>query len=345
MASEPGRYSQVGRTLTVVAQLLRGKKQDRRSVAAAVQVQLAGADRILKAIGAFLPVRTERVDRKRIYSLPPPAPPKRFQSPIAAAACFGASLATLFEGSTYAAGMQEALAYVLQNVRARTRFEDLDRKFFFVRRGGESALPQRAGDLDVVIDAIFEQTELSITYARFGNEEQHLRIQPLSIAIYDHQLYVVARERGQAPRLLRFSRITSVEDEEHRFHYPPPDEYQPSDLFRDSFGVFVSDDYPVEDVAVLLLPKWRGYAHCHRWHSTQRVTDRDDGVVVEFKVRTCPELQAWILGFGADATVLKPESLAAEIAERRRQAAAGIQKRRPTPLKKAKKRTAPAKAS
>lgn len=48
------------------------------------------------------------------------------------------------------------------------------------------------------------------------------------------------------------------------------------------------------------------------WHPSQRVEDLPDGRVrLVFHVGITPELRRWVLGFGRQARVVRPEGLAA----------------------------------
>ena len=59
-----------------------------------------------------------------------------------------------------------------------------------------------------------------------------------------------------------------------------------------------------------------------RWHATQRLIDTlDGGVVLELDVAAPEELERFILGFGPDAKVIEPLSLASRVRERRLAAA------------------------
>ena len=120
------------------------------------------------------------------------------------------------------------------------------------------------------------------------------------------------RARGLHP--YRFARIHSVEVLDDSFAYPSRTEYDPEQVFRDSFGIFL--DMPVHDVELRLHKQWATYAQSHRWHDSQVVDVADDHVSVRMRVRVCPELEAWILGFGEQAEVLAPPELRAQIAGR-----------------------------
>jgi proteasome accessory factor B len=209
------------------------------------------------------------------------------------------------------------LGDIIGRTRRRAVFKDIDRKFWFLRRGGEQALLDRAPLLDEVIEAVLHHRVISIEYVRFGGDVQALRIEPLSVVVHDHQLYVIGRTRGariqgaeeRRPVLhpYRFSRLRSVDVLETTFKYPSRLEYDPEHVFRDSFGVFL--DRPVENVVLRLKTRWSTYAATHRWHESQVVHARRDGVEVRLRVGLCPELEAWILGFGEQAEVLAPKEL------------------------------------
>jgi len=72
----------------------------------------------------------------------------------------------------------------------------------------------------------------------------------------------------------------------------------------------------VHDVELRLHKQWATYAQSHRWHDSQVVDVANDHVRVRMRVRVCPELEAWILGFGEQAEVLAPPTLRAQIATR-----------------------------
>jgi hypothetical protein len=314
MPSEPHRSASVDRHFLLVEDLLRGREHDRHTLAARLGIQPAMAHRLMTA-ALRLPGVVERQDRRRRtikMDLAAIAPVPSY--PTAVAACFGSSLWPLFEGSTYREGIRDAFRDVIGRTKRRAVFRDIDRKFWFLRRGGEVALLDRSPLLDEVIEAVLQHQTLSIEYTRFSGVSQHLRLEPLSVVVHDHQLYVVGRDDEGGLHPYRFSRIRSVDVLDDAFEYPGRTEYDPEQVFRDSFGIFL--DMPVHDVALRLHKQWTTYAQSHRWHDSQRVEVVPEGVLVRMRVRVCPELEAWILGFGEEAEVLAPAALRARIAKR-----------------------------
>lgn len=317
MAGEGTRYRGIERTLRLVADLLKGRRHDRRTAAALLDVAEPAAFRQLTAIAKNLPgmvwdtsvsPQALAFDRTKLSNPP--------EFPAAVAACFGLSLAPLFDGAHQESGMRQAFEYVLGESRRRKVFQDIDRKFTFVRRGGEIALPQRSKELDDLIDDVVHSRTVKMTYRHFGGEVENVTVRPLSLCIYDHQLYLVAEsdDRGRYP--FRFSRIEAIDEADgEAFVYPPKAEYDAEQLFADSFGVFVNQRIAVENVVVRLAPRWATHARSHRWHLSQRVEILASGeVIVRLCVRVCPELKAWIRSFGPDAVVVEPTELREAIA-------------------------------
>lgn len=315
--AKTGRNAELHRATAVLNDLIAGKEHDRRTVAAKWGVSLGTADRDLKAIAKVHGVVAEKQGQRSVYRFEATSMSfSRLRHSSVIAACFGASLSSVFEGTVYENNLHEALDFVVRQSKRRKSFRDVKRKFIFVRRGGERALAERDGELDEILEAILHCKWMTIDYRRFGGEKERLRVAPLSMAIYDHQLYVIAKSTKQPWYAFRFSRIESVDVDNETFKYPPPEEYDPMGIFAERFGIFLSDDHPVEDVEIQLGMRWKNYVTTHRWHPSQRAEENDEGVIVKFRVRTCPELEAWILGFGENARVIAPTSLRERIRER-----------------------------
>ena len=308
MTSEARRSASIDRHFQFVADLLKGREHDRHSLARRLGIQPAMADRLMNAAVEHVPHVVERREgKRRVVRMSTPKAVTEPTYPVAVAACFGASLWPLFEGSSYQAGIREALQQVIGRTKRGSVFKDIDRKFWFLARGGELALLDRAHLLDEVIEAVLQHRVISVEYTRFEGVTTRMRLEPLSIAVHDHQLYVVARGDDGRLHPYRFSRLTDVDVLDESFPYPTRSEYDPAQVFRDSFGIFLN--LPVEDVELKLAKRWASFARTHRWHTSQVVDVARDHVRVKLHVRVCPELEAWIRGFGGDVEVVAPVGL------------------------------------
>lgn len=316
--SEARRGEHLRRQVRLFSELLRGQTLTRRTVADALGLQLAAADRHLKVLRELPGARKGAhggLELDRSALLEPPS------FPVVVAACLSNSLAPLFRGTTYESRMREALAYIVTQSPRRALFQNLDRKFVFVGKGGDASLADSRERLDEVIEGVLRSRRVRIRYTRFRGEEARLTIDPLTIAVYEHQLYVIGRSRVDGVHPYRFSRILEADVEAAKFDYPKVTEYDPEELFAKGLGIYLGEG-PTEDVIVKLAPEWRTYALNHRWHRTQRVEVVSDGIVVTINARITPEVTAWVLAFGSEAEVLSPPSLRAKVAEHVRRLAA-----------------------
>jgi len=322
--SELGRLSSIQRTARLMSSLLSGRELTRAEITGLLGVRVAAVDRQLEAISRHIPLVREkrrgrmhvRIDRSKVVG-------GAERTPISTiiAACVGASLGKLFEGTTYEKGMHDLVHYVSRDALHPERFQDSRRQFVFLVRGGEKSLPEKEEVLEEVVDALQRRRGLQLRYRDFKGSRRSVRIEPLSLAVYDHQLYVIGRPHGRQAHPYRFSRIEAADAVGGTFQYPDKDSYDPERVFADSFGIFVDEDYPVQNVEVSLAPRWTAFVRSHRWHRSQESFVRAGRVHVRLRVRLCPEVVAWILGFGPDARVVGPPVLKRRIARLARQMA------------------------
>jgi proteasome accessory factor B len=301
----------------VVADLLDGKVLDRDAVARKAGVQGPAADRLIRAILQELPVEEQSVRGRRRVKLKAGTRSKPPSTTTAVAACLGASLAPLLAGSAYQHGIVEAARYLAQATNRPTQLDHLERKFFFVDRGGDAALTESAAVLDEIVDALLDCRHIRFTYTDFEGRSARETVTPLSLVIYDHQLYLLARGTAMNRlRAYRLARIAKPTRSATRFEYPSKAEFDPKRVFRDSFGVFMRGDEVPEDVVVRLAPRWRVYARSHHWHPTQEIDVAADAITIRLRVRICPEVEGWLMSFGDEAEVIAPDSLRRRIASR-----------------------------
>jgi predicted DNA-binding transcriptional regulator YafY len=307
---------QIVRCYRLIKVLLQGQELDRHAVAKLLGVRPAAADKHINAIVTTIPgVEDRRKRHRRTIRFVGGVAPGVAPVTLCAAACFGASLARLFRGTPYETRLDEVRESVTRRARKSGDFDEARRKFLFITPTGEFALQDRQGLLDDLVEAVLRHRRVHFEYTDFAGESRSVDVSPWSLAIYDHQLYLIADGESAAPRAYRLSRIGELRLLPQSFKYPGRSTYDPEQMFRDTFGIFLRGEDPVEEVVLRLAPRWRTFSHTHLWHSSQQVTDAaDGGVAVRMRVRTCKEFEAFILGFGGDAEVLEPVSLRERIA-------------------------------
>jgi predicted DNA-binding transcriptional regulator YafY len=287
-------------------------------------VQLAAADKKILLLTRTIPGIKVRKDKNRLvvfYTEPAPAS-ETPNFPVGVASCLTASLASLFKGTGYEKHARRSREILLSQMRRRAEWEDLDRKFWFLARGGEKSLADREEDLGDVVEAILKNRCLTFRYTNLKGQERDTTAEPLTLVLHEHQFYVLARHAGRTGfYVYRFSRMQDINlgDE---FSYPTAADYHPEQHFADSLGIFAGDAFPVEQVEFVLSGDLLNYSDSHHWHPSQSVRHAPEGSVVELQVRNSFDLESMLLSLGEFAEVRRPTALRERLARRIHAAAA-----------------------
>ena len=142
-------------------------------------------------------------------------------------------------------------------------------------------------------------------------------IEPYAIG---HTSYVFGwREPPDELRTLKIERIRAVELLDDRYEIPP--EFDVNHLLADAWGIWYSDDEPVE-VVLKFHPRVAARVRETRWHRSERVEDLPDGYLLwRARVAEPQEMMPWIRGWGPDVEVLEPADVRERVAREMKQAA------------------------
>lgn len=305
------------RTVRLLSALLAGVPIDAKRAAKILNVNEPAARSQLRALQEIEGVHASKVSGRLEWTFS--SPPGTWPLPSIVAACFGASLAPLLEPSNYGGLLQGVRTKIISVSGKRARFPNIDRKFWFVSQGGDAPVEGNEPILDELLDALLGERLVELTYVNFEGVEKTGIFAPLSLVVYQHQLYLVARHEDQSLRNLRLSRIRKVECKTS-FEYPPPDTFDPRTVFASSFGVWL-DGQKATQITVRLDPAWATHARTHRWHASQEVRVETDAVFVTIRCRLSPEVEQWAMSFGESAVVIEPLTLRQKIADRARRMA------------------------
>lgn len=115
------------------------------------------------------------------------------------------------------------------------------------------------------------------------------------------------REPPNALRTLKIERIRAAEIT--RDAYTIPADFDPRTYLRNAWGIWTSDQEPVE-VVLRFHPRVAMRVRETRWHSSQRIEEQADGYLLwRVQVAEPQEMLPWARGWGADCQVLEPDSL------------------------------------
>lgn len=164
---------------------------------------------------------------------------------------------------------------------------------------------------------ITNKNVLKIYYTPFQEPTIVITVHPYLLKEYNHRWYLIGwNENARAIHNYPLDRIDKILVEEEKtfyFHL----EFDPNSYYRDIIGVTLHRDKSVEDIELLFEKRRAQYVITKPVHDSQHLLgETEEGVRIGLRLIPNQELEAWILGFGNDVSVIKPLSLADKIKER-----------------------------
>jgi predicted DNA-binding transcriptional regulator YafY len=183
-------------------------------------------------------------------------------------------------------------------------------------KAGPRAQPRASAALIDITRRLFEAARdrrvIEMRYfSAASNRQKTYVVQPYRLALAQGGLYLVAwvpqYDEFRTFASERIERLSVTEDTFKRTRELP------ADLFRSSMGVFWGDP---EHIEVRFAPRIAALVRGRVWHESQVIEDLPDGGI-RMTLLVCNDsaLRSWLLGFGSDAKVVMPPSLAMALAE------------------------------
>ena len=178
--------------------------------------------------------------------------------------------------------------------------------------------------IGALIKAMNGKHVCKVTYKSPYNERSKtFYIKPLKIFSFKDALYLHAlrakdpwQTKYVAPEfdpLLAIHRFRKVEIDETKAHFEVPKEYDFQKAFNQTFGIIKDEKFEVEAE----FTGWAAiYVEERIWSNDQIITRDGDKVRIKFAASSEPEIISWILSFGDDARLIKPDRLVDELARR-----------------------------
>jgi len=161
--------------------------------------------------------------------------------------------------------------------------------------------------------AIDNNKVLNIKYNSIQGGVAEREVEPYFLIFIERAFYFVGYCRlRKSLRTFRIDRIVSIKTTDEKF--TPRRDIDPAGYFVDSWGVFSGE--PVE-VEVIFSGKAARIVTLSKHHPKEKITRLDRGRVRYcVTVRGIEEICRWLLGYGGDVFVVKPEILKREIKKR-----------------------------
>ncbi len=236
-----------------------------------------------------------------------------------------------YRGTPYEKPLRDAFEKLTAGLRDQIQFTwngDLDASISF-RAAGHGV-----GDLstfEIASQAVLRSEEVEFAYHKLGGDQAETRrVQPLHLACIDNQWYLFASDLARAGSIRTFAltRINGLRATGARFERPA--HFSLDEHLADSFGVFSS---PAAERVRLRFDVFSARLIQERaWHASQHIETAPDGSLeLSMQIGVSPEVERWVLGWGAHVEVLEPASLRASIARTAAQVAAQNGKREAEP--------------
>jgi predicted DNA-binding transcriptional regulator YafY len=167
--------------------------------------------------------------------------------------------------------------------------------------------------------AVLRQEEVEFDYRKPGEKAvSHRRVQPYHLAHRENLWYLIAFDVERAAlRTFAVPRITAVVATKQKF--AKPSDFSPETFFANALGVLGGrGDHTV---VIRFSAATADRVREREWHESQELRELPDGrVELKMRLGALPEVERWVLGWGAAAEVVGPR----ELRQRIRDAAAAI---------------------
>jgi predicted DNA-binding transcriptional regulator YafY len=293
------------RTLARYISVLRSDLRDQLG-APLVEVIGAGGDRKLRLVSSMKAAEASSYQVALLY--------------------FSLTVLKFLEGTVLEEGVEGLWEKIFQNLTftQRTRLSDLEHKFYAVPYAPKD-YGEFSEQLDVILRALLDQTQLKVDYAGLTGEGRQHDFDPYSLISYRGGLYLLGYSHlTSAIIYLAVERIRSVEFIRQadgsipRFVYPRG--FDPAAHSEGTFGIVDGPETKVE--LKIHSGQTAAYVRSRTIHPSQRFAHRRDGTtIMTMTVKGTTELANWITSMGPWIEVLKPAALRKEIAQRHARAA------------------------
>jgi len=165
--------------------------------------------------------------------------------------------------------------------------------------------------IDGLTRAVFNKFTVRILHrAPYREKAIEREVDPYKLWYVNNGLYLVGHDhREDALRTFAIERIQSAKLTNRRFEIPPDfnfDEFQ-----KTAFNVIWGEP---REVKIRFSPSQAPYIRERTWHPSQEIeSDQDGGIILTLHVADLDEVKRWLIGFGAEATVLRPEELSQDL--------------------------------
>ncbi|HOS98322.1 MAG TPA: WYL domain-containing protein [Deltaproteobacteria bacterium] len=214
---------------------------------------------------------------------------------------------------------EEASVALEKNLALAGSETDRVRGHFTSYRPGSIDYTPHEESIRTLLKAMEQHRVCMVTYRSLTSERsKRFLVLPLKIFSHNDTMYLSARYAGKPGHargrheydpLLAVHRLKRVELTGEVFEYPT--DYDFERIYNQNFGIIKDRAFPVEVEFTGLSAR---YVSERFWSPDQRISRLGDATVrISFSVSSLREFLSWVLSFGEEARILKPESCVLEM--------------------------------
>jgi predicted DNA-binding transcriptional regulator YafY len=176
-----------------------------------------------------------------------------------------------------------------------------------VRALGAKLQAPSSEHLPMIHAALADRRTIRVRYYSASRDSEDVReVDPYHLTFFNGGLYVVGLcHLRRALRIFAVERMRTVALLRSRFDIPA--DFDAAKYLDGAWGIIRGD---LVHVRVVFARSVAPYIRERLWHPSQRLRDLEDGrLELTLHVADTQEVRRWILGYGAQAEVLAPESL------------------------------------
>lgn len=165
---------------------------------------------------------------------------------------------------------------------------------------------------DALARSIMDCSEVGFAYHKLAGAKAETRtVQPYHLGCIENQWYLFGYDAARgAVRTFALPRIRGVEQTGTKFRRPK--DFSLAKMLDGSFAVFEGGG--ARKVRIRFTGIAARLVSERVWHVSQKLAKSARALVLEMKVGLSPDLRQWILGWGAEAEVIEPRDLRADVA-------------------------------
>lgn len=226
---------------------------------------------------------------------------------------FSEDLLRVLEGTVFHDSIQSALAKIRASLGPELAgFLARLRESFRVLPGPHKNYADLADVIRTLNEAVLARRTVRMKYTTARTGETAARaFDPYRVWYRSGGLYAIGHDHKSGElRTFAIDRIEAPELTPLRFKIPEDFDFEAR--AASAFGVVIE---PPEHVRIRFAARRALYVREHDWHPSQKIARLANGEIeLTMEVGPGDELASWVLSFGADAEVLEPAALRAQVA-------------------------------